>query len=1453
MIRPQPIRKSLTFERLEKRCVLATSFPVDGWHSITFDDGTAGDLNLDFSRDVPTVDPQGNPVSANQPRFASEKLVTEVYSWSQVLPAYINSAIGSGWDHDGSTPFGVLVERGGSGRLLFFRGNDFTEVNSIVTGYDLMQGTVDGYRYQPTGVIVHEGLVVFQASRSRFDNEQWITEGTSFLYTQDYGATIQRVPQVGGGFDVPPLADQVADGLARNQTWGFDNAFPEKSATDRLGAWFPWGDYIHNSYHNRRMVKGGQVGLFRARRPAVGEPWVVEPNLLVFERWEPADAGKYHVHSAGMFDDGLASFWGDEDYRNHMARHIASDLENYTTSTWTHNTDFNGAWSPDDAKVFRAGNQGVSVAPAPQFGEFLVTGDQQPELIMTVARPDDPEGEAIISNDKGSFPGSKAGAFYAGRVSLGIHHLRERGYVIREVGGQGVLYKTQGIHYSQDGKVWTYISNGSRSMPKLYGDYILQARPRKSDEIFATLAPQFAESFAPLTIRPGGMNLSNTSWDEVTPPFSDNVIRAVELLNNEFRYVDDGQLVIPQPASVPPVMTAAPIFEVTTNGVSEQLGLRNASDTESNGNELHRMDVWYYNLGSDALTAGLVFNQSAHSNISRWVANNEWTHGYVLDVPDPGATQVAEQNATLFTRRPTGPQRWLMAVEGLVAQGSPSYPLAPESSGSDELAVVNGFDITHDWTVGLAFGLPQTGGFSTWHGEFGANANQPIATLFQDPQHYIEVEFDRLVNSKQSVVLTVYDDGQVIDSLELSGLVTDWEDRIHLVISGSKNGLNATMFSPRDGFGIRSLTLDDFAVMRPQSIFLSANAQQDKISTLEWYAVQVNSMTGLTIAEQESFIVNEEMFSSAIGPPKIANVKVGSTAWQPAFVNWLDPQDGLGFDIWDGIAQKTPLPWSNIDKIFIQFSEHVEISPADVQLTGMRVPDYGSLTSFHYDSAQLTAVISLAAPLQADQLILTVSDRVTDNSNRALDGEWVDGQTRFPSGNSVRGGDFQLALNVLPGDVNRDGSVMTDDLELVTGVQSSTLGDIVYSPFFDVDGSGSILGNDLVFVQTVPYDGLPVLAMGTGPPRIRSVKVNSTAWADDFRSFLDPVANVGYAIPTGTNQLLPLPWVNIDQVAIEFDQPVQITPSDMQLVGVNMLDYGLTATFEYDNLSQTAWLNLSQPISADRLGMFIADSVTNLSGEALDGEWISGVSTYDSGNSIAGGNFFFEFNVLPGDASQDAVVLGNDLTLLTLLGQQFVNLQESAYSAMFDLDGDTVVLANLPYATDLTWAQSLQFTTLPAQLPLPPENTFRQPIALSALTTDVFFGGDAALSNDDQIRHSQALPPAWWDRMLENASDHSRLAETNKQAGPVTRGTSDEVVDLLARTNPTSSTPRSQYAPAIAFAGLYHPVNREGLEQHDEHLTVRSWMKVSGIAGEANNEEDRLAVLIDEEWPWTVR
>ena len=48
-------------------------------------------------------------------------------------------------------------------------------------------------------------------------------------------------------------------------------------------------------------------------------------------------------------------------------------------------------------------------------------------------------------------------------------------------------------------------------------------------------------------------------------------------------------------------------------------------------------------------------------------------------------------------------------------------------------------------------------------------------------------------------------------------------------------------------------------------------------------------------------------------------------------------------------------------------------------------------------------------------------------------------------------------------------------------------------------------------------------------------------------------------------------------------------------------------------------------------------------GNALDGEWTDGVSTYPSGNGIAGGNFEFHFNVLGGDVNADDKVDNSDM------------------------------------------------------------------------------------------------------------------------------------------------------------------------------------------------------------------
>jgi hypothetical protein len=62
---------------------------------------------------------------------------------------------------------------------------------------------------------------------------------------------------------------------------------------------------------------------------------------------------------------------------------------------------------------------------------------------------------------------------------------------------------------------------------------------------------------------------------------------------------------------------------------------------------------------------------------------------------------------------------------------------------------------------------------------------------------------------------------------------------------------------------------------------------------------------------------------------------------------------------------------------------------------------------------------------------------------------------------------------VLPGDVNRDGSVFGNDLVLVRTAQFTTPDLSSYSVFDDIDGSGTIFGNDVVIARNRQFHTLP--------------------------------------------------------------------------------------------------------------------------------------------------------------------------------------------------------------------------------------------------------------------------------------------------------------------------------------------------------------------------------------------
>ncbi len=178
----------------------------------------------------------------------------------------------------------------------------------------------------------------------------------------------------------------------------------------------------------------------------------------------------------------------------------------------------------------------------------------------------------------------------------------------------------------------------------------------------------------------------------------------------------------------------------------------------------------------------------------------------------------------------------------------------------------------------------------------------------------------------------------------------------------------------------------------------------------------------------------------------------------------------------------------------------------------------------------------------------------------------------------------------------------------------------------DANDVEDLAGNDLLPANW-SFTAAPLT-----PPTVQSVAVLSADWPQSF-SYA-----AGYPIPDGAAQLTTIPWTNVNRISARFSQDVAVQLGDLTLLGVSVLDYApLIVGFAYDRTTFTAFWTLSQSITTDSLMMSLPDTITaEETGAALDGEWTDGVSN-ESGNGIAGGDFQFSFNVLPGDVDRAGV------------------------------------------------------------------------------------------------------------------------------------------------------------------------------------------------------------------------
>lgn len=283
----------------------------------------------------------------------------------------------------------------------------------------------------------------------------------------------------------------------------------------------------------------------------------------------------------------------------------------------------------------------------------------------------------------------------------------------------------------------------------------------------------------------------------------------------------------------------------------------------------------------------------------------------------------------------------------------------------------------------------------------------------------------------------------------------------------------------------------------PQTVLVTAVDDAFSEGTLKTYIS--HSLTTEDTDYQQAFILQEVVTINDndvadTTPPRVLDVQVGSSSWATPFI---DAVDGGGIDSGNGRGmslagpdQLKNLPWINIDRLYIQFSEDVadSLSPAKIALVGSNLANYmpGVTLAYGADGPNV-ATLRFDAPIANDSLILSLLDTITDAAGNHLDGEWSDASSTR-SGDGTAGGRFDFRLDVLPGDVDNNGGVNSTDIYKDYGM-FGTVVHVKSDAYFDVNGNGGVNSTDIY--NAYSWFGIilpppPTPAAFASPPSISS-------------------------------------------------------------------------------------------------------------------------------------------------------------------------------------------------------------------------------------------------------------------------------------------------------------------------------------------------------------------------------
>lgn len=443
------------------------------------------------------------------------------------------SVVMPGWSRDQSEPRVAVFDRQ-RGELVIWHGEDLSvpprhrfsmtrpwEGGTIVDAlHETSFERSDATHRIASGVML-PGLLLVMLERI-----EW-TEGETGLDSGYAGVTIAALQESETGDWDWVMAEAVANDApleARDHGRGYISSmaayYPVERVDDFQTAFIPFVDYLNHLSDRKAM--GGQCGIFRVRREAVGDAWTIDPIVEIESSWGVVGE---HYHVAGWTPAGVAISIGDAEF-NRVALARCPDWDSYDDpSQWSVLPNWQGE-TGEGVPVLA--NQFWACCAGNHPTTLLVGGDNVSAAIYELEVP--PEGDDAAPR-MSRLVGDQPATLFEGSTATTASWLqRDRPEVggpvvarwVCEGGGYPEFSRTL---YSPDGAVFSTVARLPRGFHRLAIPFLAGGRLHIHRQngaglggLMSSRPPAETPSRRGLVVRPGGLDLLRDELGRHRPP-----------------------------------------------------------------------------------------------------------------------------------------------------------------------------------------------------------------------------------------------------------------------------------------------------------------------------------------------------------------------------------------------------------------------------------------------------------------------------------------------------------------------------------------------------------------------------------------------------------------------------------------------------------------------------------------------------------------------------------------------------------------------------------------------------------------------------------------------------------------------------------------------------------------------------------------------------------------------